>query len=321
MSPSDLLKNAIRELLEKDSLANLKKASAELSDRYRHRIQKSEQLMDSESIRHAYLLCRMPATYAAIHRVFTELQERLPGEVFEGMLDVGAGPGTAWWAALDTIPSIQRGTFLEKDPHMINLGKELAANGEDARMGSLLWKHEDIVRTEMFDPHPLVSMSYVLGELSPEDQASVLEKGWKAAEKALVLIEPGTPKGFQTILRARTRLLALGGHMVAPCPHAGLCPMKGEDWCHFSVRIERTKEHRQVKEGTLSYEDEKYSYIIISKNPHPLPDARVLSPPLKRSGHFLLKLCTPEGIKQEIISKRNGEAFKKARKLEWGSNL
>ena len=73
-------------------------------------------------------------------------------------------------------------------------------------------------------------------------QIEVLKKAWDAA-KVLVIVEPGTPRGFENILKAREQLIQWGGKMIAPCPHVKQCPMK-DKWCHFSVRLERTREHR-----------------------------------------------------------------------------
>lgn len=315
MGQSDRLKSAISALLEANPTKSLKKGLHELSDRYRNRTQKPQHhFMDKDAHRYAYLATRMPATFAAIHRVLSELHERMPEAAFESMLDLGAGPGTVLWAAVDIIPSLQKATLLEQDARMISLGKALINDP------SASWKQEDIFRVESFDPHDLTVISYALGELPVEKQTDVLKKAWDAASKALVVIEPGTPAGFETIRHARDFLLKAGACMVAPCPHSLPCPMAGSKWCHFSVRLERSKDHRQLKGGTLGYEDEKYSYLIVSKLPVSLPDARVLGHPLKRSGHYLIELCTPEGIKQEIVSKRNEEGYKQARKLEWGSS-
>ena len=47
----------------------------------------------------AYMAARMPACYAAVYKVLEELSMRLPAFAPESMLDFGAGPGTAIWAA------------------------------------------------------------------------------------------------------------------------------------------------------------------------------------------------------------------------------
>ncbi len=65
--------------------------------------------------------------------------------------------------------------------------------------------------------------------------------------------------------------MELKAHTIAPCPYDAPCPLahafkEGKDWCHFSVRIPRGKYHRRAKDGTLPYEDEKSSYLVVS--PH-----------------------------------------------------
>jgi ribosomal protein RSM22 (predicted rRNA methylase) len=83
----------------------------------------------------------------------------------------------------------------------------------------------------------------------------------EAARVALVVIEPGTPRGAGAIRTIREELLAAGAHMLAPCPAAMPCPLAAPDWCHFAARVERSSLHRRIKEGALGYEDEKYSYV------------------------------------------------------------
>lgn len=85
-----------------------------------------------------------------------------------------------------------------------------------------------------------------------------------AARVALVVVEPGTPRGFQQILEARTQALASGAAILAPCPHDATCPMQGSDWCHFAARVERSRTQRQLKGGELGWEDEKFSYVVIT---------------------------------------------------------
>ena len=97
--------------------------------------------------------------------------------------------------------------------------------------------------------------------------------------------------------------------------------MAGGDWCHFAARLARSSTHRQAKGGTLGYEDEKFSYVIMSKNENGFSGARILRHPIKNKGHVSLKLCTQEGLCERTISKKDKELYKKARKLEWGDSL
>jgi ribosomal protein RSM22 (predicted rRNA methylase) len=91
------------------------------------------------------------------------------------------------------------------------------------------------------------------------------------------------------------------------------------DWCHFSQRVERTSQHRQLKGGALGYEDEKFSYVIARKDSVKPAGARIVRHPGKHSGHVQLTLCTPEGrIENQTITRSSKAAYKLARKAEWG---
>src|SRR4051812_20463350 len=52
----------------------------------------------------AYALARAPATYAAARAVLGRVKEAAPGFAPASHLDVGAGPGTASWAAAELWP-------------------------------------------------------------------------------------------------------------------------------------------------------------------------------------------------------------------------
>jgi len=172
--------------------------------------------------------------------------------------------------------------------------------------------------------HEVVTLSYVLNELSPKERLYVLKRAYSAAEKLLILIEPGTPEGYSHILAARQFLTEHGAHIIAPCTQNGLCPIaplyqEGKDWCHFSVRIPRGKYHRRAKQGALPYEDEKYSYLVVSPLPQPTPETRIIKAPIRKTGHVILDLCTDKGkLERRIISKSEGEIYLTARDAAWG---
>ena len=255
----------------------------------------------------AYAVARMPATHAATSVVLQEVSQRISCHI-NSFLDLGAGLGTGYAVAKEVFPTIEKATLIEKNPKMIVKGKQII-EGE--------WVEGDISKRDL-PKADLVLFSYSFGELSEEAQIQALEKAWIAAS-VLVVIEPGTPRGFSHILKARSHLINLGGHMIAPCPYKGPCPMaeKG-DWCHFSVRLERTREHRHLKEGELGWEDEKFSYIAMGKEPARPAKERILRHPQKRSGHVILELC-PDGKK--TISRKHKEFYKWARKAKWGDAI
>jgi ribosomal protein RSM22 (predicted rRNA methylase) len=317
------LRNAITEQVQSVSTRDLIKASAELSYRYRNRTEDSalQKFMPDKIHRIAYAATRMPATYAVVARVLQEIKIRKPDLAIRNLLDVGAGPGTAMWAAIETFNELDKITLIEQDPGLIELGSAMARCSDQPAVKSASWNCNNVITLENFPPHDLIILSYMIGELLEEQIPSLMQKCLNAAVKALVVIEPGTKRGFENIRIARSHLLSLGAHMLAPCPHANACPMTGNDWCHFSERIERMREHQMVKEAYRGYEDEKYSYVVVSKEPIQLPQARLLSHPQKRSGHVNLKLCTLEGLEDKTISRRDGNLYKEARKLSWGDSL
>jgi ribosomal protein RSM22 (predicted rRNA methylase) len=171
------------------------------------------------------------------------------------------------------------------------------------------------LRIETFPPHDLVIAAYSLGEAPRSD---IISRLWQAARQALVLIEPGTPRGFALVRDVRARLLAAGAYMLAPCPAAGACPILDPDWCHFAARIERSALHRRLKEAELNYEDEKYSYVALAREPVALAPARIIRRPRHQPGLIVLETCTPRGIETVRASKRDRDRFRAARHAAWG---
>lgn len=309
----------LQEAIDKESksfkLNAVSAARQELTERYR----KGLPSMGSDTHRFAYIASRMPATHAVISRVLQEVRLRMPQATVKSLLDLGAGPGTGMWAACSVFPEIEKATLIEKDTHFAALGKRLASHSELSTLRSANWVAHDLDQLKILPPHDLIVLSYAAGELSPSTIEPLLNACWQSAGQFLVVIEPGTPVGFERIRTIRSHLISLGGCMVAPCPHALACPMAGGDWCHFSERVERSSFHRRIKGGSLGYEDEKFSYVVVSKTPCVLPRARVLRHPQRRSGHLMLTLCTAdEGLKVETVSRRTPENYRQARNLEWG---
>jgi ribosomal protein RSM22 (predicted rRNA methylase) len=317
-----ILQKAIEELTSKIKLKQLADFAAELSKNYRSsKRDRSTPYMEKEEHRLAYLAMRFPATYAAIRNVTHQLKTRIPEISIESLLDLGAGPGTGMWALSELFPALRKITLLEQDPSLIVLGKKLAAKAEILTIREANWEKSDLQRECAFEPHDLILMSYSLGEVPEAIWPQLLEAVWKNAQKIVIIIEPGTPIGFERILKVREKLLSLGAFLIAPCPHQKECPLTGRDWCHFSERVARSQTHRFVKSAELGHEDEKFSYVIVGKSSASLPFSRILRHPNKHSGHISLTLCTSEGVKNKIISRKDEDLYRKAKKAEWGSEL
>ena len=255
----------------------------------------------------AYLAYRAPATYAAAAAVFARVAEQRPDWRPSSLLDVGAGPGVATWAALEAWPSLEDLTLVEVEPEMVAAGRELLP---EAR-----WVEGDasVVR----GPADLVVASYVLGELVDPEVGRL----WEQSADTITFIEPGTPAGYRRILAARAAVLDAGGFTIAPCPHDLPCPLPPDDWCHFAVRLPRSKLHRRAKGVELGYEDEKFSYAALSREQVAKAEARIIRQPQVRSGHVNLVTCEPNGIRNRTVSRKEGARYKKARGAAWGDAI
>jgi ribosomal protein RSM22 (predicted rRNA methylase) len=313
------LQDAIQRETEKVDHRKLAQATAQLTEHYKA-ADFSRPAVATEAHRAAYLAVRMPATYAAISRVFAEIKLLAPQDEITSLLDLGAGPGTALFAAAQQFPQLRQATLIESDASWIAVGKRLAEQSDFASVEQTQWVQQDLRSGLACEEHDLVVISYTLGELPQAAAEAVLNKAWKCAGKFLVVVEPGTRRGFAAINTLRSALIAGAATILAPCPHHFTCPMAAAgDWCHFSQRMERTSQHRQLKGGALGYEDEKFSYLVAAKNNPPFTGARLVRHPGKHSGHVKLALCTAEGkIENRTVTRSSKEAYKRARKADWG---
>jgi ribosomal protein RSM22 (predicted rRNA methylase) len=236
------------------------------------------------------------------------------------MLDLGAGPGTATWAAHDRCDHLGSALLVDRSAALLGIATRLAAAAGVYRAIDMTTRVDDIGARRTWPAADLVIAAYALAELPDAGRASLLASAWSAASLMLVLVEPGTPAGFAHLHEARTRLLAEGAHVLAPCPHEQGCPMRSRpgDWCHFAVRVPRTRRHRQLKGGTLGYEDEKFACLVVSREAlSPIADARVLRHPRVEKGRTGLTLCTRSGLEQVTVTKREA-SYRAARKADWG---
>jgi len=134
-----------------------------------------------------------------------------------------------------------------------------------------------------------------------------------------VLVEPGTPAGFARIRAARAALIDAGGHVAAPCTHDHACPLQGDDWCHFSQRLARSRDHMIAKGARVPFEDERYAYVAVSRAPvarH--ASARIIKPLVEAKPGITLPLCETSGLRNAFVARRDKDGFRVARKKEWG---
>ena len=136
-----LLREGVDRILDGIPVADIRKAAELLSRRYRGQIRDGRFHLSDTLAANAYLATRLPATYAAIRASLAAIADIRPGWEPQSLLDIGAGPGSAWWAACDQWPSIERATMVEACDPIRRVGEELARradqnNGLDRRRHS-----------------------------------------------------------------------------------------------------------------------------------------------------------------------------------------
>ncbi|MCO5130780.1 MAG: small ribosomal subunit Rsm22 family protein [Xanthobacteraceae bacterium] len=265
----------------------------------------------------AYALARMPATYAAVAACLNALTRACVNFNPESLLDVGAGPGTATWAALAACPSLRALTLLDANAALRRLALALAGEWPGATLDYRQADARAAVAT--MPPADLVIASYMIGELAEQARETFAAELWRKTRDTLLVVEPGTPAGYARILALRAKLIGQGAHVVAPCPHDAACPLNAPDWCHFAQRLARSRAHRQVKGAALPFEDEKFSYVVLTREAAGPRPARILAPPLLTKADMRLKLCRPDGDAGiAVIPRRDKAAYAGVRRLGWG---
>jgi ribosomal protein RSM22 (predicted rRNA methylase) len=315
--PADL-KTALDARLEGLSRHEVAVGAAAISKTYRHGGSSSAIRSATDAL--AYALARMPATYAAMSAGLNALTEARPDFAPRSVLDIGAGPGTASWAAGEAFASLQSFALLDANPALRALALDLLHGS--TRFGGLRYEEgEARILLDKAETADLVVASYLIGEASKAERRSLTDAMWARTRDTLVVVEPGTPAGYARIIALRAQLIAAGAHVLAPCPHERSCPLVAPDWCHFSQRLPRSRAHKQVKGADVPFEDERFSYVVLTRPPAAERPSRVLAPPAIGKAEISAKLCTAAGLSFARVPRRNKAVYAQARHWRWGDAI
>ena len=316
MYPAEL-RAAAEKNAESFAHKELSRAAAALSERYREEKSDGSRLVSDSCTAAAYAVVRMPATFAAVWSALSHTLGHFDGEI-TSLTDIGAGTGAAAFVCSELIDELSDVLCLEREKAMRDLGQELtkaAGYGFHAE-----WQDFDISSGSLPRKSDLVCASYMLNEMTEAGRNEALRKMWDGTRKLLLIVEPGTKKGYANILQARKLLVKLGASIAAPCPGTAECPLDKDDWCHFTARTERSKLHKLLKGGDVPYEDEKFSYIAAVRGECVPCGRRILRHPEISGGMVGFHVCTADGIKDIRVNKSSPD-FKKARKSSCGDGI
>ena len=192
-----------------------------------------------------------------------------------------------------------------------------------AEGGSASTSSENDEETALLKRYDLILAGYTFAEIPDRHRDNALARLWDSCRRLLVIVEPGTPKGFATVLACRTQLLAAGARIVAPCPGAHPCPIIAADWCHFAERLPRSRAHMRAKAAQIPFEDEKFSYLAVARDGVELApvEARIVAAPQLSKPGVRLRLCTATGLSERVVLKRDKPAYKAISRKTWGDAL
>lgn len=275
-----------------------------------------------------YLHTRSPATFAVLCAIFKRARNEGVYVQDQGtFLDLGSGPGIGAIAFLLNITP----------QHIIGIEQDEGYAHASQQALSSLMNHctVDIIRHDLKTvPFPLadfVLSSYVLTEMPIEDALAVYQRSLDATKDHNLVVLPGEPKAFNLLLQLREIAIHKGFEIIAPCPHAQMCPLSQsfdqriQSWCHTRAHVVRYQKHQEMKKGTKGFEEEPYCYLwvkrpLINEDVHSsLKQGRIIHTPQKKTGHVYLDVCTSCGTLNQIcVSKKDKEKYKIAKSSQWG---
>lgn len=313
---SDLLSNS------KDLSWNIK--AVELHNRYMARDKKIGNYVNDQNDVLAYLALRFSATYAQIYGALSQLQELQPSWHPQSVLDIGSGPGTGIWASIETWPSIATATAIEQNPHFLSVGQNIL--GSSPSSIKVTWQQQDFTKkvmnnNEKFD---LVILANVLNELTPETQLKIVNQAYSLCNGVVVIIESGTSNGVK-IIEHIGQEYSDGNKLLAPYVN-GIFIRNNSEWIHFAQRFKRPEFLRQLRQYMRSsslmasdWEEAKYAYIAITKNPFVQKFyGRLIGPVKKLKGYLQYTLLTEKKIEKVKIPKHNKAEYIPAKDFKWG---
>ncbi|MBP3657142.1 MAG: rRNA methyltransferase [Clostridia bacterium] len=314
-----ILDAALARVLEECDSRALERDARAISENYRLRTGTGKRLLTREGEAAAYAAARMPATCAAAEAALGYALAAA-GLSPRTLLDVGAGTGAVSWAA-DSLLELEGVVCLEREEAMRGVGARLMQDAGGA-LAAASWQAFDITSAQPLPHADLAAEGYMIGELEEGMRLPAARKLFAAADQMALFIEPGTPQGFANLRMIRDALLSEGAYIAAPCPQGTQrCPMAGDDWCHFTVRVQRTRLHKALKGGSAPYEDEKFAYLALTKTPPQAAcAARVLRHPLIAPGRITLTLCGGGETHVQAVTKKD-PLWKRARKIGAGDAL
>ena len=313
----DILYERLEEVAKNQKIGKLRLNFENLHNGYTENIGDGSKYIKSTDDAVCYAFYRMPSTTAVIKKCLSYIPEN---DTPYSILDLGSGTGASVFAASSQENiNISKMTCVENSSYMIEVFNKLTE--EDFPFPVEVIK-ENILSISKNYIADIVLASFAINELNKKDRLAFLDKMWQMSNKYILIIEPGTPAAHKEMMGYKKHFIEKGGVVVAPCK-CNNCPIENtSDWCHFQVRLNRSSIESKIKQSSRNFEDEKFTFLLISKEnaiqSGNLNEGILIRRPVINKGNISLVFCKKEGIERKIYSKKDGETYKKAKKLEVG---
>ncbi|KAF8795141.1 Methyltransferase-like protein 17 [Argiope bruennichi] len=287
----------------------------------------------------AYLAGRLPANYASIYKVFSEVKSRLPLFQPRSFFDFGSGVGSAIWASRAVWEqSLNEYFCVDSSSSMNDIAQDLLID-ENTGKSSIknIFFRQFLPASDNIKYDLVVSAFSLLDLPTVEDRVRTIDTLWRKTNDILVIIENGNLAGFYSVLDARDYVLQIenqlpdvglnrnGAHVILPCPHEFSCPLMKEEKkkpCGFYVPYEDIfPRHRAV------IKKDWISYVVLKKGSRPTDSntwPRIVQPVLKKSRFVICRACCSDGNLKELIitkAKHGRHAYRCARSSSLGDLL
>lgn len=220
--------------------------------------------------------------------------------------DFGAGPLTFYTAC--ALLDIEGESFFayDKNQEILQLGKSVIKDFSVKLHNNLFFSFP----TKSVN---VVFLGNVLSELQLEEMQQIFNKLVKIIDykdNIIIIIEPGTKKGFHNIKLTKNLLGKYGFKFLNACPVEN-CPMSGKDWCHENLIFPRNTLIEYIEQKTgLNNKFINFTYGLFSTKINKIIDFnentfKVVSNLFDRKGEYAIYLCGKTGIQLFSLLKKH----------------
>lgn len=287
--------------LSKEKIAsNVKK----LSDIFNQTEGKTTEYMQNDVLRIAYFVYFYPINvYKCLHLINFYRDFFFGKKVF---FDYGAGPLTFYSACALMQLEGERFFAYDNNQDVLYLGKPVIKNISLTLYNNLILSFPEQKVNAIF-------LGNVLSELEEIKIYQLLGKILKIIDmkdNIILILEPGTKKGFKNINKAKQFLMTRGFNFLNACPTEN-CPVAENDWCHENLFFPRSPLIEYIEQKTgLNNKFINFTYGLFSTNVKKISvfddnTFKVVGNLFNRKGEYAVYLCGKMGLQLFSILKKH----------------